>query len=181
MDRNVVEALEKAELPVDKPDLMRIGVQVDEQQRVQPTREVVSIVSEKKLLQARLKPISQLFTGAKAPPDFSRSPPPEYHPFFILLEAAAADCCKARGRPEPDEEFERLYRLLRRRPDGDDPNPAFSYLQAAARLYMSLRDVSQAEFEAVADRLHRSARSYASHTGSTNYYRAVLQPLFGAP
>jgi len=181
MDRNVVEALEKAELPVDKPEMMRIAVQLDEQQRVQPTREVVSIVSEKKLLQARLKPITQLFTGDKTPPDFSRSPPPEYHPFFILLEAAAADCCKARGRPEPDEEFERLYRLLRRRPDGDDPNPAFSYLQAAARLYMSLRDVSQAEFEAVADRLHRSARAYAKHTGSTNYYRAVLQPLFGAP
>lgn len=181
MDREVVEALEKAELPVDKPEMLRVGVQLDEQGKVQPTREVVSIVSEKKLLSARLRPISQLFTGDTVPPSFTRAPPPEYHPFFILLEAAAADCCKARGRPEPDQEFERLFRLLRRRPDGDDPNPAFSYLQAAARLYMSLRDTSQAEFEAVADRLHRSARTYATHTGSTNYYREVLQPLFGAP
>lgn len=180
MEREVVEALEKAGLPVDKPEMLRVPVHLDEQRRVIPVREMVPVVGEKGLVQVRLKPMTQLFTGSKTPPDFSRSPPPEYHPFFILIEAAAADYCKARGRPEPDEEFERLYRLLRRRPDGDDPSPAFSYLQAAARLYMSLRDVSKAEFEAVADRLHRSARHHATHTGSINYYREVLHPLFGS-
>lgn len=181
MDREVVEALEKAGLPVNTPDMLRVPVHLDEQRRIVPVREMVPVVGEKGLVQVKLKPLSKLFTGDKKPPDFSRSPPPEYHPFFILLEAAAADTCKARGLPEPDAEFERLYRLLRRRPDGDDPNPAFTYLQAAARLYMSLRDTSQAEFEAVADRLYRSARRFHSHTGSTNYYREVLQHLFGAP
>ncbi|XXF78890.1 hypothetical protein P2318_03785 [Myxococcaceae bacterium GXIMD 01537] len=181
MDREVVEALEKAGVPVDRPDMLRVGVQLDDQRKVTSVGEVVTVVSEKKLVQVRLKPISQLFTGSQVPPDFSRAPPESYHPFFILLESAAADCCKARGRPEPDAEFERLYRQLRRRPDGDDANPAFSYLQAAARLYMSLRDTSLAEFDAVADRLHRSARTLGTHTGSTNYYREVLQHLFGAP
>ncbi len=180
MEREVVEALEKADMPVGTPDRLRVPVHLDEQRRVIPVRESVLVVSEKGSVQVRLKPITQLFTGSKTPPDFSRSPPPEYHPFFILIEAAAADYCKARGRPEHEEQIERLYRLLRRRPDGDYPSPAISYLQAAARLYMSLRDVSKAEFEAVADRLHRSARHHATHTGSTNYHREVLYPLFGA-
>jgi len=55
-----------------------------------------------------------------------------------------------------------------------DANPLFSYLRAAARLYLSLRDVSRDEFEAVAERLRRSAKTFASRLDSTNYYRLVL-------
>ena len=84
------------------------------------------------------------------------------------------------NRPETDAEFERLYRLLRRNPDGQDAHPLFSYLQGAVRLYMSLRDVSQAEFEAVVNRLSQSAKWHSTHTGSTNYHREVLQGVFGA-
>jgi len=65
----------------------------------------------------------------------------------------------------------RIYNLLRRRPDGTDDNPLFSYLQGAARLYMSLFDVSQAEFEAVFNRLTRSAKGYMEDAASTNYIR----------
>lgn len=69
---------------------------------------------------------------------------------------------------------------LARRPDGHHKNPLFSYLRAAARLYLSLRDVSQAEFEAVAQRLHQSAKLHAGHIGSTNYFQAVLRQVLGA-
>ncbi|HYH99833.1 hypothetical protein, partial [Hyalangium sp.] len=125
-----------------------------------------------------LAPISQLWTGSAVAPDFSRAPLPEYEPFFILLEATAAEFCNATGRPQRDREFERLYRHLRRRPDSTDANPLFSYLRAAARLYLSLRDVSRAEFEAVADRLYRSARTFATRIDSTNYHHFVLEEFF---
>ena len=42
---------------------------------------------------------------------------------------------------------------------------------------MSLRDVSQAEFEAVVGRLARSAGRYADGPSSTNYYRLVSDHL----
>jgi hypothetical protein len=125
-----------------------------------------------------LEPISQLWTGSAVAPDFSFAPPPEYEPFFILIEATAAEFCDATGRPERDREFERLYRLLRRRPDGVDANPLFSYLRAAARLYLSLRDVSRAEFEAVANRLRVSARTFSTRIDSTNYHHFVLKEFF---
>ena len=65
MEREVVEALEKAGLPVDKPEMLRVPVHLDEQRRVIPVREMVPVVGEKGLVQVRLKPITQLFTGSK--------------------------------------------------------------------------------------------------------------------
>ena len=93
-------------------------------------------------------------------------------PFHSLFPKVAESGIRVR-----DQEFERLYNHLRRRPDGTDANPILSYLQAAARLYMSLRDVSQAEFEAVARRLTKSARTYSEGLSSTNYTDLVLERL----
>jgi len=90
-----------------------------------------------------------------------------------MLERVAVDYCARAGRVEKDMELERLYRQLQRRPDGRDANPLFGYLQAAARLYMSIRDVSSAELEAVAGRLARSAGHYTDGPSSTNYHRFV--------
>ena len=41
----------------------------------------------------------------------------------------------------------------------------------------SLRDISRAEYEAVLDRLSRSARMFAGQVGSTNYFTRMLEPL----
>lgn len=180
MDAEVVEKLERAGLKVDAPDMLRVPIQRDEQKKILPLHEDVPVMGNEGLLMVRLKPLSQLWTGTVEPPDLSRTPPLEYQPFFLLLEATAANYCAAIGKPETDAEFERLYRLLRRRPDGSDNNPLFSYLQGAARLYLSLRDVSRAEFEAVAHRLSQSAKWHSAHVGSTHYYREVLHGLFGA-
>ncbi|PTL83801.1 hypothetical protein [Vitiosangium sp. GDMCC 1.1324] len=180
MDSEAVEKLQRAGLKLDQPEMLRVPVQRDENKKVMTLRGEVPVMGNEGLVLATLKPISQLWTGSAVPPDLSRTPPPQYQPFFLLLESTAANYCAATGRPETDDEFERLYRQLRRRPDGDDTHPLFSYLQGAARLYMSLRDVSQAEFEAVANRLSQSAKWHSSHVGSTNYYREVLQGLFGA-
>lgn len=45
---------------------------------------------------------------------------------------------------------------------------------------MSLRDVSQAEFEAVVERLHESAKHHQAHVGSSNYFQDVLRGMLGA-
>jgi hypothetical protein len=58
-----------------------------------------------------------------------------------------------------------------------DANPLFSYLRAASRLYLSLRDVSRAEFEAVANRLRVSARTFSAGIDSTNYHHFVLEAM----
>jgi len=175
-----VEKLQRAGLKLEQPEMLRVAIQRDENKKVLPLRAEVPVMGNEGLVLVKLKPLSQLWTGSAVPPDLSRTPPPQYHPFFLLLESTAANYCAAVGKPETDDEFERLFRQLRRRPDGDDAHPLFSYLQGAARLYLSLRDVSQAEFEAVANRLSQSAKWHSSHVGSTNYYREVLHGLFGA-
>ena len=175
-----MEKLQRANLKVDQPEMLRVAIQRDENKKVMVLRGEVPVMGNEGLVLVSLKPISKLWTGSAVPPDLSRTPPPRYQPFFLLLESTAANYCAALGRPESDDEFERLYRQLRRRPDGDDAHPLFSYLQGAARLYMSLRDVSQAEFEAVVNRLSQSAKWHSTHVGSTNYYREVLSGLFGA-
>ena len=175
-----MEKLQRAGLKLEQPEMLRVAIQRDENKKVLPLRAEVPVMGNEGLVLVKLKPLSQLWTGSAVPPDLSRTPPPQYHPFFLLLESTAANYCAAVGKPETDDEFERLFRQLRRRPDGDDAHPLFSYLQGAARLYLSLRDVSQAEFEAVANRLSQSAKWHSSHVGSTNYYREVLHGLFGA-
>jgi hypothetical protein len=180
VDSEAVEKLKGAGLKVDQPELLRVAIQRDENKKVVNPRDDVAVMGNEGLVLVKLKPIAQLFTGSAVPPDLSRTPPPQYQPFFLLLESTAANYCAATGKPETDDELERLYRQLRRRPDGEDKHPLFAYLRGAARLYMSLRDVSQAELEAVLNRLSQSAKWHSSHVGSTNYYREVLQGLFGA-
>jgi len=89
----------------------------------------------------------------------------------------AADWCSLRGKPEYDEEFERLYSQLRRRPDGRDSNPLFGWLRRAAQLAVLVRPTSEAEFEAVTRRLARSARTLREQVTSTNYWQVALRPL----
>jgi hypothetical protein len=181
MDPNVVAALEKAGMDPKQPELLRVPTVLGEHRRVLPLEGDLPVPvrdEEARVVWLPLRSVSQLWTGSAVPPDFSVAPPPEYEPFFLLLEATAAEYCDATEQPERDSEFERLYRLLGQRPDSVDSNPLFSYLRAAARLYLSLRDVSRAEFEAVAERLSRSAKTFASRFDSTNYHRVVLGEFY---
>ncbi|QAT82290.1 hypothetical protein EJ065_0684 [Corallococcus coralloides] len=180
MDANVVAELEKAGVKVEDPMRLFIPVERDEQGQVKPVGDEVPVRFGDVTAHVRLQPISALWTGNKQPPDFNRPPFPEYEPFFFLIEVTAAGFCRDTRHAEVDQEFSQLYRHLARRPDGHHKNPLFSYLRAAARLYLSLRDVSQAEFEAVAQRLHQSAKLYSGHIGSTNYFQVVLRQVLGA-
>jgi hypothetical protein len=181
MDPHAITTLERAGIDPFHPELLKIPTVLAAQGRVLPLDHDLPVPvmdEEDRVAWLPLQSISKLWSGSAKPPDFSRTVAPEYEPFFILLEATAAEYCDATGRPERDREFQRLYRSLRRRPDGVDPNPLFSYLRAAARLYLSLRDVSQAEFDAVLNRLRSSAQTFATRLDSSNYHRLVLQEFF---
>ena len=178
MDRSVIRKLKDAGIDSTFEELVPvIGIRLDGDERVMPLRDQADVVAGNHVALISLKTTSELWTGDAPAPDLARGPTPEYLFFFALIERTAADFCSCTGMRIRDQEFERLYNHLRRRPDGTDANPLFSYLQAATRLYMSLRDVSQAEFEAVARRLTRSARAYSEGVSSTNYTEFVLERL----
>jgi hypothetical protein len=142
--------------------------------RVAPLGEEVPVADNSwTMAHVKLKPISQLWTATGTAP-FPVTTAPRHEAFLVLLESTASVYCMTMGRPETDAEFERLYRQLRRHPDGRDAHPLFEYLQAAARLYLSLQDVSRAEYEALTDRLSKLARIAHTHVGSTNYHRIML-------
>lgn len=125
-----------------------------------------------------LRPVRELFRGDRKAPDLAHGPTPDFEPFFMLLEYTVVQFCEADRRDETDQEMERIYTLLRRRPDGDGGRLC-SYLRAAARMYMSVRDVSAAEYEAVMKRLAKSARSFSMPPLSRSYL-ATLRPTFAA-
>ena len=125
-----------------------------------------------------LRPVRELFTGDRRAPDLSRGPTPELEPFFMLLEYTVVRFCEADGRDPTDQEMELIFASLRRRPDGEGGRLQ-AYLRAAARLYMSMREVSQAEYEAVMTRLTKSARTFSTPPISRNYL-ATLRQTFAA-
>lgn len=176
MDKDVVHKLQQAGIDTTlEREFPIISVRLDAAGKPMPVGDDVAVQGGKKVAVVRLRSISRLFTGSKQPPSFSKGPTDGYLFFFALIERTAVDYCEVVGRKEYDEEFERIYRQLRRRPDGTDSNPLFSYVQAAARLYMSIHDVSQAEFEAVTQRLSVSARHFAAGPSSSNYLRVVAE------
>ncbi len=125
-----------------------------------------------------LRPMRALFRGSRKAPDLAHGPTSELDPFFMLLEYTVVRFCEADERDETDQEMERIYTLLRRRPDSDG-GPLFAYVRAAAQLYMSVRDVSEAEYEAVMKRLAKSCRTFSMAPISRNYL-ATLRPTFAA-
>jgi len=177
VDKEVVDKLENAGIDTSfHAKVLAIPIRVNGNKEPIPIQDEISVLGGEIVVpRVGLKRISKLFTGNVQPPSFQKGPTPEYMWFFLLIEKTAVDFCSCTGRIERDVEFEKLYTQLRRRPDGRDPNPLFSYIQAAARLYMSIRDVSQAEFEGVVSRLARSARAHSMGPTSRNYYEAVSQ------
>jgi hypothetical protein len=139
--------------------------------------EVILLVKKSAVSVPPFPPLRTLFRGSRRCSDFGGEPPGEYIPLFAAIEAVAADWCNLRGKPEYDEEFERLFTQLRRRPDGRDQNPLFGWLRRAAQLALLVRPTSEAEFEAITRRLARSARTFRTHLTSTNYWQLALRPM----
>jgi hypothetical protein len=179
MDLKVREELERAGLALEQPELLQVAIQFEQQGQPIPLGEEVPVVDESwTMARVKLEPISRLWTTTEMTPFLLRTPP-QHEAFLLLLESTAGIYCTSMDRPETDAEFERLYRKLRRHPDGADAHPLFAYLQGAARLYLSLRDVSRAEYESMTHRLSKLAGRFRSHVGSTNYHRRVVYSVLG--
>jgi hypothetical protein len=180
MDLQVKQELRRAGLELDWPERLQVPIQFGPDGRAVPLGEEVPVADDSwTMTHVKLKPVSRLWTVAERTP-FPLRTPPHHEAFLHLLQSTAFVYCTAMDKPETDAEFERLYRMLRERPDGQDAHPLFSYLQGAARLYMSLRDVSRVEYESLLQRLGRLAQRFRSHQGSTNYHSKVLYPALHA-
>lgn len=165
---------------LDRDARPTIGLRVDDERRLVPLADgdPVPVIVGDVVHSTRLEPISALFRGDRRPPRFHVGPTPEYALFFHAIETTIADCALHLEPPPTDQEFEQLYRQLRRRPDAPTgAAPVLSYMRAAVRLYMSLVDVSRAELDAVLNELGRSARRHASGHASRSYV-TLLQDLF---
>jgi hypothetical protein len=177
VDAEVIRQLQEA--GVDTPLEQKfpvIGIEVTDRGEPVPLGDRVMIFTQlEEPLFVFPKPITALFAGSTIPPDFSRRPTPEYMPFSCLIELTAANSCSSARKDETDQEFQRLYRRLWKRPESSDSNPLFSYLQGAVRLYMSLRDTSRAEFEAIAARLAKSAKTFSMGDTSRNYFNSIMR------
>lgn len=96
----------------------------------------------------------------------------------MLLEYTVVRFCEADGRDQTDQDVARIFAELRRRPDGEGGRMR-GYLRAAAQLYLSVRDVSQAEYVAVMNRLAKSARTFSMAPISRNYLATLRQTFAG--
>ena len=184
MDPAIIETLQQAGIRTDfGPDasVLRIGIRVDEDGRALPITDEIFVTDGKHDAFVTPKAITELFEGSVKPPRFTPAPPPEYQWHFYLIEQTAAEYCSITGVKVRDKEFEDLYGHLRRRPDGWHDDPLFSYLQAGARLVLSLFDVSEAEYEAVVKRLMHAARTFSLGATSMNYRNLVLNKLIRDP
>lgn len=122
-------------------------------------------------------PLRSLFRGARVVQEFGSTPPPEYDLVFAFIERPLALFAAASAPRVRDEEFERLFSELRRRPDGRYQSPLYLYCQAVLRALLLLRPTSESEFDAVLRRLARSARTFSEGATSTHYFDNVLGPL----
>lgn len=170
--RELAETLNAAKIDLDRAH----GVMTSGAHSLADVTRAIAISDGKTTTQVALPSLGALFTGERVPPSMRGEPPIEYQPFFLRIELTSAAYCAKFG-PVHDREFERLYRQLRRFPDGTDKHPLFGALQQTGALHASLHDVSRAEYEAVMDRLSRSARTFDGGPGSTNYWKHALSPL----
>lgn len=180
MDRKALDTLAEAGVDVTlKQWIPHVPLMLDRETR-EPVAigDDVPVVSGDAVTTVRLAPVGALYAGSRVPPDFYEGPTEEYVPFFATIEQTAANFCST-ARIISDDEFERTYRAVKRHPDERTKDILFSYIRAAVRLYMSLRDVSPAELEAVLRRLARSARTFRMGPSTVNYYQYALTS-FGA-
>jgi hypothetical protein len=175
MDQTITTTLARSGSKGSLPSLVIVR---DAAGKVIKPRDGVQVHVGEGLETLALRPVRQLFTGNRKAPDLSQGPTPELEPFFILLEHTVVRFCEADGRDETDQEIEQIYSSVRRRPDGDSGRLG-AYLVAAARLYTSVRDVSEAEYEAVMRRLTKSARTFSAPPLSRNYL-TTLRATFAA-
>lgn len=167
--------------PLDLKKIIRVAVQVEKPMAHQPLvpaamdRRALSITDGQNYCFWETDSLRALFRGAKQPPVLGDYPE-AYNDSFALFDVHALEISNAFG-DRRDAEMLEIYSTLRRRPDGKSLGFVHDYLWQAAALVLGTRPLSQAEFEAILNRLERSCRTFEMGPTSRNYIAALRQTI----
>ncbi len=129
----------------------------------------------KKVAEWSVRSLRELFRGDKVPPSMMKYPE-EYTPVWYFIESHVLAASEKVG-DLTDKEFEEIYAMLRRRPDGKSLGPMHDYLWQAAATVLGARPLSQAEYEEVIGRLARSCGTWQLGLASRNYLAYLRRTL----
>jgi hypothetical protein len=173
------EAVEKQ--PLDLNRMIMVGVPVkdlDQHPRILPAstdRHALFLVTGKNVCPWETRSLRALFRGDRKPPLLGDYPE-AYNESFMLLDLHALEISKFFGDRRDDEMLE-IYSALRRRPDGRSLGFVHDYMWQAAALMLGVRPLSQAEYEAILERLERSCRTFSMGPTSRNYIATLRSTL----
>jgi hypothetical protein len=139
-------------------------------------KQSVPIYDRQKLANWSVPSLRTLFRGDQSPPPDLNHYPPAYVPVFYLIENHVLTACQGLG-DQTDQDLERIYSTLRRRPDGRSLGLVHDFLWQVAALTLGLYPLSQAEFEGVIGVLERSTRTWQQQPISRNYLAYLRQNL----
>jgi len=120
--------------------------------------------------------LREMFRGEKHPPKNMDHYPEEYCGMFFSIEK---NILWASGmiNDTTDDEFVRLFNLIKRRPDGRSEGFMHDVIYQSAALMLGLQPLSQAEFEAIFMQLARSAKNWRQGYASRNYIHFLRDNL----
>jgi hypothetical protein len=147
---------------------MTIGIPTDEEKNIIITdRTLIYLESKGAIGKWHVPSLREMFRGEKEAPDLEQYPD-AYTPLFFEIESHLLSACDICG-DITDNEFERIYSALRRRPDGKSDSIMHDIAYQAAAFILGLEVISRHEFEAIFSRLARSARTFTLGHSSRNY------------
>lgn len=103
--------------------------------------------------------------------------PDEYSLAFAIIETTVLGASVYKD--VTDNEFEQLYRAMKKRPDGKSEGVMHDLVYQAAALMLGMQALSQLEFEAIFGRLAQSASLWSEGYISLNYI-THLKEMFGS-
>jgi len=173
------ELVEQASFDIKK--MIRVAIPIkDPHQHATPVtdlkdRREICLSDGKQFCFWKTDSLPALFRGNKQPPVLGDYPE-AYNEVFLLLDMHALEFSRLCGDPR-DAEMREIYSYLRRRPDGKSMGLTHDYMWQAAALMLATRPLSQAEFEAIMNRLERSCRTFELGPGSRNYIATIRGTL----
>ena len=141
-----------------------------------PNRTNIVVLGNEASLKWQAPPIPTLFRGSVVPPSLETYPR-EYVLLFAHIESQVWRFCDSH-RVGRDEELRELFAELRRRPEGKSRSVLHTVLWQILALTLAAIPLSQAQYEAIVQRMSQSARSFSMGPSSRNYLQ-FLAGMFG--
>lgn len=159
------------------PETLSVPLSLNKQRQIMVSdKQLVPLINEQKLAHWTVPSLRGLFRGDQSPPPDLSHYPPAYVPVFYLIEHHVLTACDGIS-DQTDQDLEKIYSTLRRRPDGRSLGPLHDFLWQVAALVLGLYPLSQAEFEGVIGALEGSTRRWQQQPISRNYVAYLRQSL----